>query len=1010
MNRLTKIFLFLICVLIPLSGYSKKQESKKKNIISFENGVPENWKAGNNSNLSTSTDYYKHEKSSLLWRWTNGESLTIEDPKNMASSSKGKHSGLTLWVYNKKAIDGKIHFGFTDDNNTEICGFDFDLNFSGWRAQWVSYRGDMGADRRFQIANMKITPDKDTKTGELYFDLIEFCKKIYGDHSSSFQYQRPTDNNFAWGTYRWCKYQPTTTLQKSVSKKQIADFKEIENRLEQWLYGSDKHKKNESFKIRKKSIRKYIKKGIKQYDKFNIVKHEDGRVTGKPLFARNSNHKPKFNSDISQKVCLPLALDYKYNGNVESLTKLINTLDYLHDQGWAEGSGIGSLNHESNRSAGYVFAVYSIRKELKRIGKLKRELATIDWFMAFKQCFSDDKYEITADAMRTKYMFRLLRVLAMDNTPTKVQYMQALLKWYNKGLEISTGWADVIKPDFTGYHHRSVYANGYCPQAFHNASLVHYLLHDTEFAYSKESISNLTNALLTQRLMASKYHTPASLGGRLKSHDAVNRILPAYAYMAAAEGDDNTMSSAFMRLWTPESVYISDRLIANAGVNISYFNTLGAVDAMLDVVDKGAEAEKSPNGFYSKPYAGLALHRRADWMVAAKGWSQYMYDYESGGKNNVYGRYVAYGSLQIFSNGDDNDFIQNGYSLDSGWDWNRWPGATTVNIPLKKLKCTKKGEQSTHRSFSPSTFLGATGNGHNGVWSMQLHDNVFQKEFKANKSIFCFDNEIVCLGSNIKSSNQERNTETTLFQFGFTDELNSINVNNTKKSKGLGFASEVNNKKNFFLIDPAGNGFIVPKANNLKIECRNQSSKLEDSKQQDSKTFGDYAVAWFDHGVAPTNGDYEYTILLKSTPKEIKSYAKNRPYKVLSQNNVAHIVEHKKLNSTGYAIFDAESFKGQNEIVSVTAPSLLMVKTKKNSISINLCDPDFRRTHYPSTRIDDKDVFEPSKAQKMKVVIKGEWKLKVETSDIKLIDNNSGNTTIEVNCNDAQIYDIKLTK
>ena len=40
----------------------------------------------------------------------------------------------------------------------------------------------------------------------------------------------------------------------------------------------------------------------------------------------------------------------------------------------------------------------------------------------------------------------------------------------------------------------------------------------------------------------------------------------------------------------------------------------------------------------------------------------------------------------------------------------------------------------------------------------------FMPDFVARKSVFCFDNRMVCLGTGITNSNTEYPTETTLFQ------------------------------------------------------------------------------------------------------------------------------------------------------------------------------------------------------------------------------------------------------
>lgn len=58
----------------------------------------------------------------------------------------------------------------------------------------------------------------------------------------------------------------------------------------------------------------------------------------------------------------------------------------------------------------------------------------------------------------------------------------------------------------------------------------------------------------------------------------------------------------------------------------------------------------------------------------------------------------------------------------------------------------------------------------NGMFAIKLmerdYDN-FTSDFVARKSVFCFDNRMICLGTGITNSNADYPTETTLFQTKF---------------------------------------------------------------------------------------------------------------------------------------------------------------------------------------------------------------------------------------------------
>lgn len=100
-----------------------------------------------------------------------------------------------------------------------------------------------------------------------------------------------------------------------------------------------------------------------------------------------------------------------------------------------------------------------------------------------------------------------------------------------------------------------------------------------------------------------------------------------------------------------------------------------------------------------------------------------------------------------------------------GWDWNRLPGTTTIHLPFELLDSPLKG---TTMARSKENFSGSTSlDGKNGMFAMKLMERDYENftpDFVARKSVFCFDNRMVCLGTGITNSNTEYPTETTLFQ------------------------------------------------------------------------------------------------------------------------------------------------------------------------------------------------------------------------------------------------------
>ncbi|XP_022786563.1 uncharacterized protein LOC111326752 [Stylophora pistillata] len=234
--------------------------------------------------------------------------------------------------------------------------------------------------------------------------------------------------------------------------------------------------------------------------------------------------------------------------NENRLERIIKLLDYIEDQGWADGSAIGSLDHEMNRGgAGYMHTLFLLKDALHGDPKYRPRLLnlinTAKWYNDFGEVYqSTFEYSgTTADRMITIMLFRLMIVLIMPaesdmEIKERQRDMDALKRWMDNALSINKAFGGVIKPDYTGFHHKTFYASAYAPHAYHTAAQVQYLLEGTDFALSDESKQNLRKALETLRLVAVKYSTPNSVGGRIVDYSkkVLIKILPAYAYISVS--------------------------------------------------------------------------------------------------------------------------------------------------------------------------------------------------------------------------------------------------------------------------------------------------------------------------------------------------------------------------------------------------------------------------------------------------------------------------------------------
>ena len=237
---------------------------------------------------------------------------------------------------------------------------------------------------------------------------------------------------------------------------------------------------------------------------------------------------------------------------------------------------------------------------------------------------------------------------------------------------------------------------------------------------------------------------------------------------------------------------------------------------------EGISAGPTPSGFFVYNYGAAGIHRRGDWMVTLKAFNTDVWGSEIYTKDNRYGRYQSYGSAPIIGSGNPVSAAASGF-VQEGWDWNRVPGATTIHLPYPELESPLPG---TLMGAQPA-LLGAPRRSKAATAYWPLH--FVEKDRKnftpgatAYKSVFCFDNRMVFLGSGIDNDNQAYPTETTLFQLRMDSPAEQIEVDGElydafplNLSKGGERLALSDTKGNFYVVKNAAAVNITKKGADL---------------------------------------------------------------------------------------------------------------------------------------------------------------------------------------------------
>ncbi len=243
-----------------------------------------------------------------------------------------------------------------------------------------------------------------------------------------------------------------------------------------------------------------------------------------------------------------------------------------------------------------------------------------------------------------------------------------------------------------------------------------------------------------------------------------------------------------------------------------------------------------------------------------------------------------------------------------------------------------------------------------------------QINFHFKKSVFSFENLLVCLGSNIRGQHTSgRVVQTTLFQDKLVSASSFIKVDGVRKtaSSGYNHVPSTSSSKTT-LTDAKGNYFYIPNPSKSALHVTVQSQSSETGDGTPTETSGTYGTAWVQHDT--TYNKYQYAVLVPTTSYHTpltdlataQESSGSKVYEVLQDNEYAHVVQFLKSPKTwsalsapitGYVIFVASRpLPLGGPVASVTSGDcFLMVQETTGFIYLSISYPDL---NFPITGSD----------------------------------------------------------
>jgi len=958
-----------------------------ESVVSFEAAaVPDDVHASKRSDISISEDRYIDGERSLKWAWSGGPaSVTIKRPIPFIADApelRRMPSGSTfaVWVYNPAPVDKKLRFTFGTGENDD-CGFEFGLNYSGWRTCWVMFNRDMRGTPKEGMDTLTIKAPSGMGEGTLYIDGIVLAENVdyrhqYADYQVPFVKGRDVLTRSHW--------LPRMDLMEQWSALPASPSSESEREAVETL----EQKCEASYMTGSRPSEAHIDSLTKTYQSYGLEQTPAG-LRGKHLIfghqdavlppeIREAARKQFIPFKDFQKHMLRTASAYRQLGDgaprrKELRTQFVTMAQHLLDQGWAEGSCQGTVHHLGYSIRELGPAALLMRDVLEAEGLLEPISRAVLWYLNTPTILEPEGMKSDMDYYNTQTMGQLTSLLIMPDGDEKV----AAVKLYSAGMsrvlaQETPGTSNGYKVDGTAFHHSGHYP-GYSNPALGKVAEVINWLNGTPFALQTDAVLNYRRALLAARV----YCNPEWSIGMCGRHPFATATITPDAFLTFALAGDPV---------TGEAV---DREVLAAALRLKPSYAGHPEVTGLDIA-----AEPTPQGHWSFNYAAAGIHRHQEKMVTLKGYNKDVWSSEIYTKDNRFGRYQSHGSITILNNTGG---VASGFNQD-GWDWNRLPGTTVVHLPLDQLESPSNG---TIMERSKEGFAGSSNlSGKYGAFAINLSDHRLpgSEGLRARKSAFSFEDRIICLGTGITSPNKDYPTETTLFQNALTSEADPFWCGSTTPVSGAVATQDANPDRGaLVLADAYENGYYVPASQQIRIKRDTQASKHNKTKKPTRGLFGS---AWIDHGPAPQGASYEYAIILDTDIASMLKFKERMEaspaYRVLRQDDRVHMVHDTATNTTGIACFEPSESIGHPVVQSVNHPSLVMLGQQAGgAMSISVCSPDLNLVENVSTPV------------KISVRLQGKWRKSDEDVSAS---QAGGETTLTFTCVDGLPVEVSLMK
>ncbi len=320
-------------------------------------------------------------------------------------------------------------------------------------------------------------------------------------------------------------------------------------------------------------------------------------------------------------------------------------------------------------------------------------------------------------------------------------------------------------------------------------------------------------------------------------------------------------------------------------------------------------------------------HQRPGFSATVKVSSTRTLEPETGNGEGLQSLHLADGVNLIQRRGNEYTDIQ------PIWDWRRLPGTTTEQAAYSLTPTTTWGMPGT------TAFVGGVSDGRNGATVLDYS----QRNVKARKSWFFFDDLQLALGSGIDAPAATGEVITTLNQ---TFQSGSAAWATTTGSSGA-VASGTVSRGDLSWVHHDGVGYVFPTPQNVTVRAAVQSGSWSALNTSQSSTLvsGSVFSLQVGHGTATAGGSYAYVVLPGVSGSAVAAYAESPAVRILANTRTLQAARHDAMRLTQAAFYASGTLAtGSGATLAVREPALVMFDEAPAAAVLSVSNPTNQAT------------------------------------------------------------------